>query len=179
MSQYTHEPLLKSFVEKQKTVTMHWGCSFVRLDQDAEGVNVHVAGEKGSTRSVRARYVVGYDGGASPVRHALDIKLRGEGNVLGLRQALFRCDELFDKIPIDNGPTRGRHYHVADDKATYLIMQDSTKHWTLHATLDSDEAMKQQFEKIVGVPVKYEMLSCNPWRQNLLLADKYQDRRVF
>jgi hypothetical protein len=113
------------------------------------------------------------------VRHALDISLLGEGNLLSLRQALFRCDELFDKIPIGNGPTRGRHYHVADDKATFLIMQDSTRHWTLHATLDSDEAMKQQFEKIVGVPVKYEMLSCNPWRQNLLLADKYQDRRVF
>ena len=31
----------------------------------------------------------------------------------------------------------------------------------------------------VGVPVKYEMLSCNPWRQNLLLADRYRDRRVF
>ena len=49
-----------------------------------------------------------------------------------LRQALFRCDELFDRLPIGNGPGHGRHYHVADDKATFLIMQDSTKHWTLH-----------------------------------------------
>jgi hypothetical protein len=39
--------------------------------------------------------------------------------------------------------------------------------------------MKSQFENVVGVPVKYEMLSCNPWRQNLLLADRYRDRRVF
>ena len=39
--------------------------------------------------------------------------------------------------------------------------------------------MKRQFEKVVGIPVRYEMLSCNPWRQNLLLADRYQDRRVF
>jgi hypothetical protein len=27
--------------------------------------------------------------------------------------------------------------------------------------------------------VKYQLLSCNPWRQNLLLADRYQDGRVF
>ena len=39
--------------------------------------------------------------------------------------------------------------------------------------------MKAQFEQTVGVPVKYEMLSCNPWRQNLLLAERYSKGRVF
>ncbi len=68
---------------------------------------------------------------------------------------------------------------MADDKAGFLIMQDSTKHWTLHATVETDEDMKRQFEKVVGIPVKYEMLSCNPWRQNLLVADHYQSGRVF
>ena len=29
------------------------------------------------------------------------------------------------------------------------------------------------FEKTVAMPVQYEMLSCAPWRQNLLLADSY------
>ena len=96
-----------------------------------------------------------------------------------LRQALFRCDELFERLPVGNGAGRGRHYHVADDKATFLIMQDSTKHWTLHSVVDSDEAMKAAFERTVGVPVKYEMLSCAPWRQNLLLADRYGSGRVF
>ena len=60
-----------------------------------------------------------------------------------------------------------------------LIMQDSTRHWTLHSIVDSDAAMKAEFERIVGIPVKYEMLSCAPWRQNLLLADRYGDGRVF
>ena len=35
------------------------------------------------------------------------------------------------------------------------------------------------FEEIVGMPVKYEMLSCNPWRQNLLLAERFGEGRVF
>src|SRR6185312_12690907 len=48
----------------------------------------------------------------------------------------------------------------------------------LHASVDSDAAMERQFEKAIGVPVNYKMLSCNPWRQNLMLADRYQDRRV-
>ena len=31
----------------------------------------------------------------------------------------------------------------------------------------------------VGMPLKYEMLSCDPWRQNLLFADRYGKERVF
>ena len=68
---------------------------------------------------------------------------------------------------------------MADAKSTFLIMQDSTKHWTLHSVVDSDDEMKMAFERVVGVPVKYEMLSCAPWRQNLLLADRYGKDRVF
>src|SRR5258706_10778485 len=58
-------------------------------------------------------------------------------------------------------------------------MQDSTRHWTLHARVERDEDMASQFEKTIGVPVKYEMLYVGKWRQNLLLADRYQDGRVF
>jgi hypothetical protein len=39
--------------------------------------------------------------------------------------------------------------------------------------------MKRKFEEIVGFPVEYELLSCAPWRQNLLLADRYREGRVF
>jgi hypothetical protein len=58
-------------------------------------------------------------------------------------------------------------------------MQDSKRHWTLHAAVESDAEMKQRFEQTVGVPVRYEMLYCGEWRQNLLLADRYRAGRVF
>ena len=178
ISQYTIEPLLKSIAESLPSVTVRFGTEFTSFAQDEEGVTVTVkTGD--DTDTIRAAYVVGCDGGASPVRKQLGIKLRGEGALMELRQALFRCDELFDRIPVGNGPGRGRHYHVADDKASFLIMQDSTIHWTLHSVVHSDEEMKAQFEKVVGFPVKYEMLSCSPWKQNLLLADRYRDKRVF
>ena len=123
ISQYTLEPLLKSVAEAMPGVTVRFGCEFVSLRQDPQGVTATVKSH-GGTEQIRAAYLVGCDGGASPVRHAVGIKLRGEGNSLALRQALFRCDTLFEQIPIGNGPGQGRHYHVADDKATQLIMQD-------------------------------------------------------
>jgi hypothetical protein len=68
---------------------------------------------------------------------------------------------------------------VANDQATFLIMQDSRRHWTLHAVIESDEAMKAQFEKTIGGLVKYEILCCGEWRHNQLLADRYREGRVF
>jgi len=187
ISQYTLEPLLKSIAETIPAIDVRFGCEFLSLKQDVDGVTARVKTLDGRTADIRAKYLVGCDGGASPVRKELGIDLSGEGNLLGLRQALFKCDELFDRLPLGNGsgkdpgqtPGKGRHFHVADDKATFLIMQDSTKHWTLHSVVDTDEEMKAQFERTIGVPVKYEMLSCAPWRQNLLLADRYGQGRVF
>jgi 2-polyprenyl-6-methoxyphenol hydroxylase-like FAD-dependent oxidoreductase len=178
ISQYTLEPLLKAECETLPNVSVRYGCEFVSFEQDAAGVTAQVSSGSG-TRTIRAAYLVGCDGGASTVRKQLGITLRGEGNLLELHQALFRCDELFDRIPIGDGPGHGRHYHVADDRATFLIMQDSTRHWTLHAVVDHSEEMKDLFERTVAIPVRYEMLSCAPWRMNLLLADSYGKGRVF
>ena len=179
ISQYTLEPLLKSVAETIPAVTVRFGCEFLSLQQDEAGVTARVRSSGGGTQDLRAAYLVGCDGGSSPVRKELGVKLAGEGNTLALRQALYRCDELFDRLPIGNGPGKGRHYHVADDKATQLIMQDSTRHWTLHSMVETNEEMNAAFERTVGVPIKYEMLSCNPWRQNLLLAEHYGRQRVF
>jgi 2-polyprenyl-6-methoxyphenol hydroxylase-like FAD-dependent oxidoreductase len=179
ISQYTLEPLLKAEAEAHPTVDVRYGCEFVALAQDDGGVTATVRFADGATRQVRAQYLVGCDGGGSTVRKQLGVALRGEGNLLRLFQALYVCPSLFDMIPIGAGPGRGRHYHVADDKATFLIMQDSTRHWTLHAVVERPEDMAAQFERTVGVRVPYEMLYVGPWKQNLLLADRYQAGRVF
>ena len=109
------------------------------------------------------------------MRKQLGIALQGEGNILQLRQALFRCDELFERIPIG----KGRHYHVVDTQATQLILQDDTRHFTLHSVVEKDEDMAAMFEKTIAMPLKYEMQWVGEWRQNLLLADRFADGRVF
>ena len=109
------------------------------------------------------------------MRRQLDIKLQGDANLLELRQALYRCDDLFERIPIG----KGRHYHVADAHNTFLIVQDSTRHFTLHAVVENDADMATMFERTVAMPVQYEMLYVGKWRQNLMLADSYRRDRVF
>ena len=179
ISQYTLEPLLKTEAESLKSVEVRFAHKFIEFEQNDTSVTVRCMGSNGELLSFFADYLVGCDGGSSPIRKQLGIKLRGEGGILELQQALFYCEELFDRLPQGDGPGKGRHYHRADTDHTFLIMQDSTKHWSLHATVPDSQAMKHKFEEIVGFPVKYELISCGPWRQNLLLADRYRDRRVF
>jgi 2-polyprenyl-6-methoxyphenol hydroxylase-like FAD-dependent oxidoreductase len=174
ISQYTLEPLLKSVAERLPSVTVRYGCEFLSFREVQTQVITST-----SSGTITSKYLVGCDGGASAVRQQLGIALAGEGDLLRLRQGLFRCDELFGRMPIDGGPGHGRHYHVADERATFLIMQDSTRHWTLHSVLERDEDMKSQFERTIGVPVKYEMLYVGEWKQNLLIAEHYGRGRVF
>ena len=178
ISQYTLEPLLKKVAEEDPNLSIRFGCELLEFTQDASGVTATIR-SNGKTETIRADCLVGCDGGGSTVRKQLGIKLKGEANLLELRQALYHSDELYDHLPIGDGPGHGRHYHVADGHNSFLIMQDSTKHWTLHAVVERDEDMKTLFQQIVGVPVKFEMLTCNPWRQNLLLADRFAEGRVF
>jgi 2-polyprenyl-6-methoxyphenol hydroxylase-like FAD-dependent oxidoreductase len=179
ISQYTLEPVLKRAAERIPTVTVRYGTELMEFEEDGPGVAATVRSSDGRSRKITAAYLVGCDGGSSLVRKQLGIRLRGEANLAKFRQGLYRCDELYDRLPLGEGPGRGRHYLVADEWATFLIMQDSKRHWTLHAAVESDEEMKQRFEQTVGVPVRYEMLYCGEWRQNLLLADRYRAGRVF
>ena len=174
ISQYTLEPLLKSIIEQLPSVTVRYGHEFLSFTQDADSVIATVK-SGGKTSEIKAQYLVGCDGGSSLVRRQLGIGLAGDSNLLQLRQALYRCDDLYERIPIG----KGRHYHVADAQSTFLIVQDSTRHFTLHSVVETDADMATMFERTVAMPVKYDMLYVGQWRQNLLLADSYGQGRVF
>jgi 2-polyprenyl-6-methoxyphenol hydroxylase-like FAD-dependent oxidoreductase len=176
ISQYTLEPFLKSVAETLPSVSVRYGHELLSFSQDANGVTAKVKDLAGKTTDISASFLVGCDGGSSIVRKGLGIKLSGnEDRMLQLRQSLHYCEDLFDRIPIG----KGRHYHVADNRATQMIVQDSTKHFTLHSIVDSDEDMVRMFAQTIGMPLKFDTLYVGEWKQNLLLADSYGDARVF
>src|SRR5439155_288133 len=55
----------------------------------------------------------------------------------------------------------------------------STTHFTLHSIVESDADMVTMFEKTIAMPLQFDTLYVGPWKQNLLLADRYGDGRVF
>ena len=181
ISQYTLEPLLRQVADATQGVTVSFGWELTDFSQDGQGITARLRktagdgdGAGGPERTVRAAYLAGCDGAASTVRRGLGIELRGE-SLMTMRQALFHCPDLFARIPIG----QGRHYHFADDRSSFLIVQDDTRHFSLHATAESDQEMPRLFESLAGMPVLYETLYIGQWTQRLMLADRYRDRRVF
>ena len=61
---------------------VEYGLALTDLEQDPDGVTAVLDGREGTTR-LRARYVVGTDGGRSTVRHLLDIGFPGK--TMGVR----------------------------------------------------------------------------------------------
>ena len=175
ISQYTLEPLLKKIAESDSNIDVRFGNEFIRFEDCGDTVIAHVKRSDGTGKSITGDYLVGCDGGGSTVRKQLGIKLAGEGDMLTMCQALFRCDDLYERIPIG----KGRHYHVCDDQSGFIIVQDDTKHFTLHAVVEDESEMPKLFEKIVAMPIDYETLYIGRWTQRLLVADRYGAGRVF
>ena len=151
ISQYTLEPLLLKVAEQLPAVTVMRSTTFLEFTGQEDGVRVAVNDAGGQITTLKADYLVGCDGGSSRVRKQLGIRLEGEGDIARLRQGLFYCEQLYERLPIGNGPSRGRHYLVAGGPPTFMIMQDSTRHWTVHSAVESDDEMRRMFERIIGV----------------------------
>ena len=176
ISQYTLEPLLRSIAETLPTIAVRFGWELTTFTQDAVSVSAKVRTLNGADEILRASYLIGCDGGASTVRKQLGIQLQGEGNIRKLRQALFQCEDLYERIPMG----KGRHYHIAEGPLfPFIILQDSTRHWTLHAAAASDREMAEIFRKSLAMPIPFEMISVNEWTQHLLCAERYAQGRVF
>ncbi len=163
ISQYTLEPLLRGFVESLPNVSVRFGCEFTSYIQDRHGVTATT-----SAGQIRAGYLVGCDGGSSTVRKQMGIRLAGRGGIRTLRQALFYCPELYERLQY-----KGRHYHIASPPLfPFLILQDSTRHWTVHASPSHDEDMARLFAASMGMPRGFDMLSVNDWTLHLLCAHR-------
>ena len=128
ISQYTLEPLLKSAAERIPNVAVKFDHELLSFTEELDSVSAQVRKANGETVSIRAQYIVGCDGGSSVVRKQLGFKMDGEPNLLEMRQALFHCPELYNRV---RAP-RARHYHRIDNRWTLMIVQDFAQ--ALHAS---------------------------------------------
>lgn len=175
VSQYALEPLLKRIAENTPGVSVRFGCELLSFDEQDDGVVVRVRDLDGREETIRSRYLLGCDGGSSTVRAGLGFRLEGQADLGQQMQALFHCEELFDRIAMG----KGAHYYRADDQWTFLITQGDTHHFSLHAMVDDESIMPTLFESIVGMPVSYKTLYAGKWTMRRLLSNRYASKRVF
>jgi 2-polyprenyl-6-methoxyphenol hydroxylase-like FAD-dependent oxidoreductase len=172
VSQYTLEPILRRAAADAGVEVRH-GLELVSFENDEEGVTVTARSADGATSRLRARYLVGCDGGTSVVRKALGIPLEGRGRLRRVHQVFFRSEQLFERIPVG----RGRHYYFAEGA---IVVQDDLRHFMVNfQDWEEGQDAVERLRRMIGLDFDIALLHEGDWQHHLLVAARYREGRVF
>jgi len=179
------EPLLLRHAAAQPGVQLHNRTQLVGWVQDEDGVTVslrHV--DTGQAHTLRARYLVGCDGGSSTVRKQMGAKLEGTAVIQRVQSTHIRAPALAALTP---PPRAWCCYSVNPRRCGTVFAIDGHETWLVHNHLNADEPEFDSVDRdwalreILGVDAgfEYEVISKEDWVGRRLVADRFRDRRVF
>jgi 2-polyprenyl-6-methoxyphenol hydroxylase-like FAD-dependent oxidoreductase len=178
VSQVVIEPVLRAAVAEERLIEARYGVAFEDAAQDPEGVTVVLRdATRGTTETVRCRYLVGCDGGGSRVRQVLGSSLDGQHAVAQRYMIHFRSRAHDVLQPF------GVTWHYQTALGT-LIAQDDDEIWTLQTRPDPGERVEDvdphaKLRRFAGGDFSYEILVANGWTPHLLVAESYGRQRIF
>src|SRR5262249_34033807 len=158
---------------------------FQELSQDGEGVTAVAHDlDTGEWASIHCRYLVGCDGGRSTVRHAIGSEMTGIAEYQRVQSTYFRAPKLISLLPgqpawmyLAFNPRRCGTVMAIDGKETWLIHNFLYNDEPDYDSIDRDWAIRQILG--VGPEFEYEIISREDWIGRRLVADRFQNNRVF
>lgn len=180
ISQLFLEPVLRATARDRWNVDLLEGWELVEFEQDDHGVTSIIRDhDDGTTRTVRSRYLVGADGGASTVRHAIDARLVGIEHLTDMCSLYVRAPRITELTASVPGwmfrSMAGRAIIVAIDGADGWLFHLNVPDGQDPADWDPEPAMFAA----AGERFDYEILDESRWTARALVADRWRDRRVF
>jgi 2-polyprenyl-6-methoxyphenol hydroxylase-like FAD-dependent oxidoreductase len=178
------EPILAAHVADLPDVEMLNNCTYLSCEQTAEGVRVEVEDQTWGRHTVRAKYLVGCDGGSSAIRKAIGAQLVGTPVIQRVQSTLVRCPDLLDLMP---GEPAWGYYAVNPRRCGTVFAVDGEELFLVHNHLNPDEVGFDAVDRdwairtILGIDesVRYEAVSKEDWTGRRLVADRFRDRRIF
>ena len=179
------EPILSAHAAQMMGVTISNRSEATRFMQDEHGVTVHArALDGGAEMRVRARFLVGCDGGRSSVRKAIGAELSGTPVIQKVQSTYIRAPGLLGLVPGEpawscyaSNPRRSGVCFAIDGRETWLVHNHLMAHESEFDSVDRDQALRDILG--VGPGFEYEILSKEDWIGRRLVADRFRDRRAF
>ena len=112
------ERALRACVAELPNVTVALGTEVTQRAQDADGVTLSLRGDDGTTNNVRARWVVGCDGGSSAVRSRVGIGLED----LGFDEPWLVVDVRVNQRGLAKLPSTSMQYCEPERPCTLVIV---------------------------------------------------------
>lgn len=179
------EPILLEHAAAQPGVTLLNRTQVTSFKQDAAGVRVTVQDlDSGETRELRARYMVGCDGGSSMVRKGIGAKLEGTAVIQRVQSTYIRAPRLKALIP---GKPAWSYYSMNPRRCGTMFAIDGRETWLVHNHLNAEEPefdsvdRDRSIREILGVgpDFEYKVISKEDWVGRRLVADRFRERNVF
>ena len=153
--------------------------------QDQDGVTATLTDlDTGEAFTLRARYLVGCDGGRSAIRRKIGAAFVGDEVVQRVQSTYVRAPRLLGllKAPPAWGtfslnPRRCGNVYAIDGRETWLIHNYVNADDESFDSVDRDWAIRTILG--VGPEFDYEVLSKEDWIGRRLVADRLRDRRIF
>jgi len=175
------DPVLRKHLSTLPTVEVRYQTSLESFQQDDQKVVADIVDtQSGRHATIETDYLVGCDGGKSIVRHQLEIQLQGVF-AQGMNVAVLFRSPLSSMIR--HGPAV--MYQIINAQIQGAIATvDGRDLWRLniravgHEQLDSLNA-PEKLRCALGENIPFELLAVRPWTGHCLVAEHYQDNRVF
>ena len=178
------DPILSRFARSFPHVTLRTGTELAGFEQDADGVRATVKDiATGRTETIAAQYMVGADGGASTVREALGIAMRGTPALTYTTNVMFRCADF----PALHDKGKGYRFIFIGPEGTWLtiVAVNGGDRFRMSIVgspqkIEHGEAdIRAALTRAMGREFDYEILSVMRWARRELVADRYGAGRVF
>jgi len=175
--QFRTEEILRARLASLSAHHVELSTALTDFAKDADGVTATLTAD-GIAETVRARYLVGADGGRSTVRKRLGIPFPGETDE---GATMLFADARVDGV----GHDHGRIWQVGDGGVSIMPLA-GTEQFVVFARppADEDEPIRDYLQRQVteasgrdDILVR-EVTWHTPWRANTRLAERFRDGRV-
>jgi 2-polyprenyl-6-methoxyphenol hydroxylase-like FAD-dependent oxidoreductase len=179
------EPLLFAHAAAQSRIRILNRTQFEELTQDDSGITAVVRDLDGDERLiVRCRYLAGCDGGRSVVRKAIGAELAGIPIYQRVQSTYFRAPKLKSML---KGEPAWMYLAFNQRRCGTMMTIDGQETWLIHNFLYNDEPDYDSVDRdwairnIIGVgpDFEYQIISKEDWIGRRLVADRFQNGRVF
>ena len=157
---------------------MRFGCELTPFEQDAAAVSATSARPPARAQAKRYALHTSSAATAAPARCASSSASSSRAKATSGNSAR-RCSTARTYTNASRWATAATTTSPKGRIFPFIILQDSTRHWTLHAGVESDAEMVELFRHSLAMPIDFQTLSVNEWTQHLLCAERYGEGRVF
>lgn len=174
------EPVIRDFAAGFSGVEVRRGWKLEGFTHGEAGVVATIVNVvDGARETVRARYLVGCDGGRSMVRKTLGVAFEGRGALSKNWGIYARIPNFLGSHPVGRGTLL---WTLAPDVHGVFIAIDGKDLWTYNRYFCTDQEAddpKRMISRAIGREVPMEVLSVQPWTGFQVVAANYRMGSVF